>query len=84
MIRTDSGPVVAVCHLRQASIEVQLGQRVRAGEPLARCGNSGNSTEPHVHVQAIDRVGVDGAVAVPITFGGHLPRNGEVVEAHGG
>ncbi|CAI9411857.1 M23 family metallopeptidase [Nocardioides sp. T2.26MG-1] len=84
MIRTDSGPVVAVCHLRQASIEVQLGQRVRAGEPLARCGNSGNSTEPHVHVQAIDRVGVDGAVAVPITLGGHLPRNGEVVEAHGG
>jgi len=81
MIQSDGGPVVAVCHLQRASIEVRPGQAVRAGDPLARCGNSGNSTEPHVHLQAIDRADVDTATAVPITFGGRLPRNGEVVEA---
>lgn len=81
MIETRDGPVVTVCHLRRASIEVRLGQRVRVGDTLARCGNSGNSTEPHVHVQAVDRVDVRHATAVPITFGGRLPRNGEVVEA---
>ena len=81
MIETRDGPVVAVCHLQRASVQVQLGQSVRAGETLGRCGNSGNSTEPHVHLQAIDRLDVLNATAVPITFGGRLPRTGEIVEA---
>lgn len=81
MIETAGGPVVAVCHLQRGSVQAQLGQSVRVGETLARCGNSGNSTEPHVHLQAIDRVDVLDASAVPITFGGRLPRNGEVVDA---
>lgn len=81
MIRTRSGAVVAICHMQPGSLEVDVGRRVRAGDALGRCGNSGNSTEPHVHIQAIDRVDVHTAVAVPITFAGRLPRNGEVVEA---
>jgi Peptidase family M23 len=81
MIETRDGPVVAVCHLQRSSIQVQLGQTVRVGETLGRCGNSGNSTEPHVHVQAIDRSDVLNATAVPITFDGRLPRNGEIVDA---
>lgn len=80
---TDGSPgiVVALCHLKHGSIEVRPGQRVTVGEPLGRCGNSGNSTEPHVHVQAMDTVQADRAGAVPLTFRGRLPRNGEVVEA---
>jgi Peptidase family M23 len=81
MIKTHDGPVVAVCHLQRGSVQVELGQGVRVGETLGRCGNSGNSTEPHVHLQAIDRADVPNAVAVPITFGGRLPRNGEIIEA---
>jgi murein DD-endopeptidase MepM/ murein hydrolase activator NlpD len=81
MIETRDGPVVAVCHLQRASVQVQFGQSVLVGDPLGRCGNSGNSTEPHVHLQAIDRVNVPHASAVPITFGGRLPRNGEIVDA---
>ena len=81
MIETRDGPVVAVCHLQRASVRVQPGQSVRVGETLGRCGNSGNSTEPHVHVQAMDRFDVLNATAVPITFGGRLPRNGEIIEA---
>ena len=81
MVETREGPVVAVCHLQRGSVEVQLGQRVGRGDVLGRCGNSGNSTEPHVHLQAIDRVEVQRASAVPITFGGRLPHNGEIVDA---
>jgi murein DD-endopeptidase MepM/ murein hydrolase activator NlpD len=81
MIETRDGAVISVCHLQRGSVEVQLGQSVRVGEPLGRCGNSGNSTEPHVHVQAVDRRDVLNATAVPITFGGRVPRNGEVVDA---
>ncbi|MDC6166987.1 M23 family metallopeptidase [Paucibacter sp. XJ19-41] len=43
-------------HLRQDSITPQLGQRVRAGQPLARVGRSGiNSSGPHLHLHMADR-----------------------------
>ena len=80
MIETRDGAVVAVCHLQRGSVDVRLGQDVRVGETLGRCGNSGNSTEPHVHIQAMDRLDVTHAAALPITFGGRLPRNGEIVD----
>ena len=73
--------VVAVCHLQQGSVRVRGGQRVRPGDVLGRCGNSGNSTEPHVHVQAIDSRDVERANPVRLTFRGSLPRNGEIVDA---
>lgn len=78
-VRSEAGPVVALCHLQRGSVAVRVGQRVRAGDVVGRCGNSGNSTEPHVHVQAIDRLDVATAQAVPVTFEGGLPRNGSVV-----
>jgi hypothetical protein len=81
MIQMAGGPVVAVCHLQRDSLQVRLGQEVHGGEVLGRCGNSGNSTEPHVHLQAIDRLDVHRASAVPLTFGGRIPRNGEIVDA---
>ncbi len=81
MIQTREHVVIAVCHLQHRSVQAQLGQSVRVGERLGKCGNSGNSTEPHVHLQAIDRVDVLHACAVPLTFGGRLPRNGEIIDA---
>ena len=62
------------------SVAVRIGQTVQVGRRLGNCGNSGNSTEPHVHLQAMDRVDVLQASAVPVTFGGHLPRNGQIIE----
>jgi hypothetical protein len=82
MIETRGGSVVAVCHLQLGSVDVQFGQTVQVGQRLGKCGNSGNSTEPHVHLQAMDRVDVLHAPAVPITFGGRLPRNGQII-GHG-
>ncbi len=80
----SSGAVVALCHLQQRSVDVLVGQQVRVGEVVGRCGNSGNSTEPHLHVQAMDTLEIDRATAVPITFGGDLPRNGEVIASEAG
>jgi hypothetical protein len=71
--------VVVLCHLQRGSIEVAPGQGVRVGDLVARCGNSGNSTEPHLHIQAMDGPDPRRAQAVPLTFAGTLPRNGEVV-----
>ena len=38
-------------HLRQGTIEVKRGDRVRTGDILGVCGNSGNSPYPHLHFQ---------------------------------
>jgi len=73
------GAIVALCHLQRGSVTVRSGAAVRAGAILGRCGNSGNSTEPHLHVQAMDGTDAQHAQPVGITFDGGLPRNGEIV-----
>ena len=40
------------CHLMHHSVRVTVGDLVRLGQPIARVGNSGNTTEPHLHLQA--------------------------------
>lgn len=76
------GIIIALCHLRRDSITVHPGQKVQIGDVIGGCGNSGNSTEPHVHLQAVDSRDIERANAVPITFGGALPANGELVHLH--
>ena len=36
-------------HFQQGTVAARIGDRVRSGQLLARCGNSGNSSEPHLH-----------------------------------
>lgn len=48
--RTDA--FVGLAHLRAGSIQVRVGETVSIGRPLARVGNSGNTTEPHLHIHA--------------------------------
>lgn len=49
IIKTDLGEYVFFAHFKQHSIVVKQGQKVKAGELLGLCGNSGNSSEPHLH-----------------------------------
>lgn len=62
------GLYVLLAHLRAGSFRVAVGDVVQTGQVIAECGNSGNSTEPHVHLQVMD--GPDATVArgVPMTF----------------
>jgi len=64
----DSGAFVALVHLRSGSIRVAAGEEVMAGQHVAACGNSGNSTQPHVHVQAMDSPDLPVARGVPMAF----------------
>jgi hypothetical protein len=64
----DSGAFVALVHLRAGSIRVAIGDEVREGQPIADCGNSGNSTQPHVHVQVMDSQDLSAARGVPMAF----------------
>src|SRR3546814_15367827 len=43
-----------LAHLRRGSVAVEAGQQVAAGDELGRCGNSGNTSEPHLHLHLQD------------------------------
>ncbi len=42
-------------HLQPRSCTLRPGDVVRRGDPIGRCGNSGHSTEPHLHFHIQDR-----------------------------
>ncbi|MDT6987572.1 M23 family metallopeptidase [Streptomyces lusitanus] len=68
-------------HLRRGSLTVREGDRVHAGQVLAQVGNSGNSTEPHLHFQLMDGPDADTARGIPFTWRGTgVPRNNEVFD----
>jgi murein DD-endopeptidase MepM/ murein hydrolase activator NlpD len=80
------GVHAVLAHLRRGSLRVAKGQRVRAGEPVAECGNSGNSTEPHLHFQLMDHPSVLFAAGLPFRLArfevdgvveGGVPANGQ-------
>jgi Peptidase family M23 len=80
VIRHPEGHHALVAHLERGSIRVRKGQRVRAGQVIAACGNSGNSSEPHVHMQLMDGPSVWTAAGLPFELNGHPPpRNGQVL-----
>jgi hypothetical protein len=76
---------IVLAHLRNGSITVQAGERVARGQPLGHVGNSGNTSEPHLHIHAVKfDVPLEinpgfllrNGTAVPMLFGGHfLTRN---------
>ncbi|MGP6178633.1 M23 family metallopeptidase [Microbacterium sp. A196] len=67
-IRTDDGLYATLAHLQKGSVTVSVGDTVRSGDQIGQCGNSGNSTEPHVHAQLMDRQSLFLAQGVPIVF----------------
>jgi len=58
-IRAASDQYVFLAHMQRHSIVVHAGQRVARGDPLGKCGNSGNTDFPHVHmhVQNVEAFG---------------------------
>ena len=59
-----------LAHLQRGSVRVQVGERVERGQPLARCGNSGNSDYPHLHLHATRSPRFGEGVGENITFSG--------------
>ena len=89
VIRGDDGVFAVVAHLKRGSVAVSIGQRIGAGILVGYCGNSGNSSEPHVHAQLMDRSSFWTGQGIPMGFSNiangdettatstELPENGE-------
>ena len=53
-IDIGGGTYALYAHVQPGSLRVKVGDRVKRGQVIALLGNSGNSTEPHVHFQIAD------------------------------
>jgi|SRR5262245_17760278 len=75
----EGGPYVVLAHLRPGSLRVAAGDRVMAGQQLATCGNSGNTTQPHVHIHVMDSTDILEARGLPMAFRDYLawPQRGK-------
>jgi murein DD-endopeptidase MepM/ murein hydrolase activator NlpD len=77
-------------HLLPGSARVKKGDAVKKGQPIARLGHSGSSTEPHLHFQVTDGADPLLSAGIPVRFsnleivmadGPRAPQTGDVVEA---
>ena len=51
VIRHSDFLFTSLSHLRKGSVKVKEGERVKAGDIIGNCGNSGRSPYPHLHFQ---------------------------------
>jgi len=77
-IESDTATIY-VAHLMKGSISVTSGEHVCKGQVLGRVGNSGNTTEPHLHIHAEEGSypgQFSGKRGIPMRFNGRfLVRN---------
>jgi len=57
-----------LAHLKPGSIRVKLGDTVKRGQHIADCGNSGNTSEPHLHFHLQDGISSFTSAGLPIQF----------------
>lgn len=60
--------VSVLAHFQQGSIQVKVGDRVQQGQTLGRCGNSGHSSEPHLHYHLQHTAVIQDAVGIKCFF----------------
>ena len=65
------GHFAAYAHLRPGTIKVKVGDTVHAGDVLAHLGNTGNSSEPHLHFQVCDAPSFPASEGLPFAIGNY-------------
>jgi murein DD-endopeptidase MepM/ murein hydrolase activator NlpD len=68
ILKTEFDEYIVYAHFEKETIRVKEGQKVKRGQYLGNCGNSGNSTEAHLHLHIQDGPNIMGAVGVKCYF----------------
>lgn len=62
------GKFAFYAHLIPGSLKVKVGDQVKAGDLIGKLGNSGNSSEPHLHFHMVDKGSALAANGIPYGF----------------
>lgn len=73
-----NGAEVYIAHMQKGSVRVQEGDAVDENSWIGNMGNSGNTSEPHLHIHA-EKEGV----GVPIIFGDRFPVRNSLIRSAG-
>jgi hypothetical protein len=68
-IQHSTYEISVLAHLKKKSIQVESGDTVKKGDVIALCGNSGNSSAPHIHYHLQNSVFNQEAHGIKIFFG---------------
>ncbi len=68
VIKHSDDEFSCLAHLAPRSIMVSVGQKVRRKEQIALSGNSGNTSEPHLHFQIQNTKNFFNSAGLPIHF----------------
>jgi hypothetical protein len=79
ILQTKDEEYLLFAHLKQNSIVVKEGQMVKQGDLLGQCGNSGNTTEAHLHLSLQNAVDMNISTGGKIYFD-KIMVNGEIKE----
>jgi hypothetical protein len=79
ILKTSKNEYLLFAHLKQNSIVVKEGQEVKQAQKLGQCGNSGNTTEPHLHLSLQNVADMNIATGAKLYFD-KIMVNGEIKE----
>ena len=68
VIDHGNGEYSLLAHFRNGTVAVHNGDHVKAGDLLGRCGNSGNSSEPHLHIHLQNAPKFGSGEGLPMPF----------------
>lgn len=68
MINHQNGEYSLLCHFKHNSIRVKVGDKVKREDLLGLCGNTGNTSQPHIHFHLQDNPRLHLGKALPAQF----------------
>ena len=69
-IRSATNRFVFLAHLQHHSVAVRPSERVARGDVLGKCGNSGHTTAPHIHMHVQDAEAFGAGTGQNVEFSG--------------
>lgn len=70
IVDQHDGSYALYAHLQRGSVAVRIGDQIGTGTVLGKVGNSGNTSEPHLHFQLMDHPKPERAAGLPFRWDG--------------
>lgn len=77
ILKTAQNEYLVFCHFKHQSLKVKEGQQIKQGQLLGLCGNTGNSSEAHLHFHIQNTEDMHNATGIKCYFN-KLVVNGKI------